>query len=488
MRITIYFSIFFLAFTGLVKAQETNIISYWVKINPDIFTVEQTKDQIQTSDTVLNRLINKGVVVDFHQSFPFSKKPELQQLYTVKCERKDSILVSEILSSSNSFIECIFKDQSVPLFEPTDWHYRGGYQWYLDHIEANKAWDITKGSSNVTMAIIDTKFDRYHPDLENQYIVGYDPYTLIDHVWLEPGSNIDNHGTAVASTAIAETNGGGDMASIGFNTKFYAYTYDDPLEKAQHASLVLGVDVISISFFYRCSSDPYATTILNEIIDNGTIVVAAAGNGDQHCSGQDVCPFCALNDNRVIVVSTTGHNDEHTLYKDGVLTTDSHYPNVDLCAPGIDIMVAVPSKNNGWPYYGSSDATSIATPMVSATCALMRSVNPCISPEQVETVLKNTADPITDEYLYPGLVGAGRLNVYQAVLGAIEEGTTHYDNMNFTGTHTYSSGLYLSSANSTVKNGSHITFQAGKDITLDSGFTIELGGEFTTGSIAVSCP
>lgn len=50
----------------------------------------------------------------------------------------------------------------------------------------------------------------------------------------------------------------------------------------------------------------------------------------------------------------------------------------------------------------------------------MRSVNPCLSPSEVEYILKQTCDPITDNSSYLGLVGAGRLNAYKAVKFAQE--------------------------------------------------------------------
>jgi subtilisin family serine protease len=483
--------IFFLAFFEFCRAQDDSLVLYRVQINSLDFSIVKNDDIIQTSIPELNTLLRNGKIIDLHQSFPYSKKRELLNLYTIICNREDTLIVSGFFKLMNFPIKNFSKRSPVFLYEPSDSHYQGGYQWYLQRIEANNAWDITKGSSDVTIAIIDSKFDRYHPDLADQFIVGYDPYTFVNHINYEDCECDYDHGTEVASVAISQTDGGGKNASVGFNTKFYAYTMgflDESIEKAQHASLILGVDVISISWGQSDSYDSVHAAAINEIIDNGTIIVAAAGNGPENNNGLDMCPFCALNDVRVIVVSSTGHNDQHTSFNAlGVDNTDSHYPRVDLCAPGRDIMVATPSLNSTWPYYGSGSGTSLAAPQVAATCALMRSVNKCLTPEEVEEILKSTCDPITDENLYPGLVGAGRLNTFQAVLSALEAGTIHIDGLNLTGSQTYSSGLYLSSSNSTVKNGAHITFQAGRDITLNAGFSVELGGEFTTASIPVSC-
>ncbi|NLD46310.1 MAG: S8/S53 family peptidase [Clostridiaceae bacterium] len=468
----------------ICRAQESQITTYRIKVYPEKFAFAKTDNKIVTSDLSINELLNSKVITDMHQSFPYSKKSELLNIYTIKCFVNDTPNVSSILRTSNSIKKFEIRKAPVAMYEPSDYHYTLGWQWSIPKVQANLAWDITKGGDPVTIAIVDTRFDRYHPDLENKYIVGYDPYSLVDHIWRETTNTWQDHGTIVASIAISETSGGGKNAAIGFNTKFYAYTWDEGVEKAHHASLALGVDVISISWFDNDSYDPDDALAIHEIIDNGTIIAAAAGNGPEHNDGLDCCPFCALNDPRVIVVTTTGYDDEHTLPG----TQDSHYPNVDICAPGFDLMVAMPSKNNPWPYFGTATGTSGAAPQVAAVAALMRSVNNCITPEQVEDVIKSTADPVTDEYLYPGLVGSGRINAYNSVLGAIELGTTHVDNLNLYGTQTFSSGQYLSSSNTTVKNGANITYQAGRDITLAPGFGTEIGGTFQSGNIAISCP
>jgi len=142
--------------------------------------------------------------------------------------------------------------------------------------------------------------------------------------------------------------------------------------------------------------------------------------------------------------------------------------------------------------YGSFWGTSQAAPQVAGVVSIIFAINPCLTANEAVDILLGSADnniyskPANQPYI--GLLGTGRLDAYQASLDAIESATIHVDGLNLTGTHTYSSGLYLSSANSTVKNGAHITFRAGRNITLDTGFGIELGGEFTTGSIPVSCP
>ncbi|MGC9344640.1 MAG: S8 family peptidase [Bacteroidales bacterium] len=225
---------------------------------------------------------------------------------------------------------------------------------------------------NSTVAIIDSRFDIGHPDLASKFIVNYDPYSLVNHTTYSYIPNHDdNHGTFVASCAIAETDGGGQLASIGFDTEFYAYTWNNGIFKAHHASMILDVDVISISWFYDCSPDPSGvdSTIISDILNNGTIIVAAAGNGfhGASCSSgggppfSPLFPFSPTYDNRIICVSSIGEDNNHYFEDNGANQTHSYFPEVDICAPGYLVMGAQPSLNNQWPYFGGGKGTSFAT-------------------------------------------------------------------------------------------------------------------------------
>jgi hypothetical protein len=130
-------------------------------------------------------------------------------------------------------------------------------------------------------------------------------------------------------------------------------------------------------------------------------------------------------DSRIIIVTSTDKNDNHTFFENGVNHTHSHFPEVDICAPGYDVMGADRTSimdsttgncvKNPLPYYGSFGGTSFATPIVAGVCALMKSVNSSLTPWAIQDIIKMAVDPVNDAYLYPGLVGAGRINAYKAV-------------------------------------------------------------------------
>lgn len=261
-------------------------------------------------------------------------------------------------------------------------------------------------------------------------ICNYDPY---DNSCFYSNGNADNHGTTVASFAAAETDGGGFLSSIGFNCKIIPYNVNHGhyLERAHHASLAMNADVLTSSaggWYCDTNFNEIERMAVREILDNGTVIVMPAGNGlnGMHCfnastqSDQPWRPLHPYYDNRIIIVSSTDKYDNHFHKPANVDYTHSHYLDVDICAPGYNMMGAASTMDSygnpvSWPYYGDCSGTSFATPLVAGVCALIKSVNRCLTPEDIQDIIKQTADPIQDENSYPGLLGAGRINAYQAV-------------------------------------------------------------------------
>ena len=122
-----------------------------------------------------------------------------------------------------------------------------------------------------------------------------------------------------------------------------------------------------------------------------------------------------------------------------------------------------------WCYLGGVSGTSDATPIVAGVCALMKSVNSDLTPALVQDIIKATADPVNDAYLYPGLIGAGRINAHCAVLRSIP--------MNLTGTvgGTYRNYIINIENAQTYR---HTNF-LGADVTINGPFTHEAGYQLT---------
>lgn len=397
-------------------------------------------------------LMNAGII-SVRKAFIYSNNDTIKRIYEIR-------FYSDSIESVRKckYVNKIYDEDTVTVpqvYQPSDYMWNCynqqgiNYLWHLRKIKADQAWDITHGDSNVKIAIIDTWFDINHPDLANQMYCNYDPY---DNTMFSSNPSKNHHGTTVASFAAAQTDGGGQLAGIGFNCKIVPYridTYYRTVEKAQHASFVMNADVITSSascWNTNLMDDSDLSIIIREILDNGTAIVMPAGNGPTGTHNpapaggdQPFYPFHPNFDERIIIVSSTDTLDYHTFIDSNNNTdhTHSHYADVDICAPGYNTMGAKCSLHsdgtpNTWPYYGSCVGTSFATPIVAGVCALIKSVNRCLSPADIQYIIKTTADPIADASQYPGLVGAGRINAYQAVLMAKSYSDTVFISSNTT--------------------------------------------------------
>ncbi len=512
--------LFILLFLNVTISAQTNRARVWIKSENAKPAILQNAGNFTNNDK-LNRIFKKHNVYSYVQEAPFAKNPELRKIYDIKYFDDEDSMKKDIINNANDLFSNISSHPPViHFYNPSDYFWTLTlqdtleWQWNLYKTKAYKAWDITHGSSDIYIAVEDSWFDPYHPDLT--YKINNPnghPYTDPYIASLNDGSDItfdtdpskDNHGTTTASFAGAQTNGGGQMASVGFNTMLYALDDNDGTAGAAYAADVLHADVLSISWVYGisniawCYNNPeYSradkttdSLYIEEILNAGTIIVAAAGNGLEgpSCStnnnnqppfGSGV-PFTNLFDNRVIMVSSTDSMDNHQFFLNGTEITHSYYPQVDICAPGYNVIGAACTENsngtaNTWPYYGGFCGTSFATPQVAGVCALMKSVDPFLTPAEAKAIIKSCADPINDEAKYAGMLGAGRINAYNCVVIA---GTKNMNNSEMTGTNTFKAGYSANLTNVSVKNKANINVVARSIINLGPGFTVEAGSSFS---------
>jgi len=435
---------------------------FWVKIiNDDAKPIDDGLPI--TNSKEFNSFLNLNNATFWGQAFLGAKDDTLKRIYELRCRDCDIDSIIYKMGSLFPSYFSVFRKQeileNISVYDPTDYFWylttqdTTNWLWYLKKIQANLAWNITKGSPSIKIAILDTEFDITHPDLQNKFVLPYDPYSnsafdCTPTFW---------HGTTVAGFVAAETieqgsqGNNGQLASVGFKTMLVGYNAwgGNYLQKAFHASTVMHANIITSSAG-GWSNCPDATgwdqLVVKEILDNGTCIIMPAGNGvngtHNFCQQVDPvndCPFFPLSpyyDSRIIIVTGTDKNDKHNYFdaNSNIDYTQSHYPMVDVCAPGHDLLGAglTDCGNNNWPYYGSYGGTSFATPIVAGTAALILSVNPCLEPADIELILKSTTDPVVDEANYSGMLGSGRINAYNAVTLAQTYGTVPTINQNET--------------------------------------------------------
>jgi len=271
-------------------------------------------------------------------------------------------------------------------------------QYHLPKISAPAAWDIAKGSSAITVAIIDTGIDIQHADLSAKIVPGY------DFVNLDTNADDDQgHGTHCAGIAAAGTNNGLNGAGVDWNAKLMPVKVLDAGGSGYTSDIISGVNwasangakVLSMSLGGGGASTAFQDAI-NAAWNSGKIIVAAAGN-----SNTSTKSYPAAYNNVVAVASTTSTDARSSFSNYGTW--------VDIAAPGSSIY----STANGGGMTTMS-GTSMACPVVAGSLSLLWSKNPGATNAAVVSRLMATADKITG-------TGtnwvAGRVNLYNAVNG-----------------------------------------------------------------------
>jgi hypothetical protein len=327
----------------------------------------------------------------YEQALPSSRQEHLQKVYEFKCDC-DEVDLYASMHKINSVSKIEYGPKYESLSEPNDYNILyGNTSWHLDLIQAQLAWQFTTG--DVDIAISDQNYFAEHEELVGA-VSHYD----------STNTSSQGHGTAVAITAAGNTNNDTGLSSIGYNStlSLYRMNYGEVLSASYN-----GAKVINLSWTSGCDYNQYLQDAINEIYENGTFIVAAAGNGST-CGGPEALVYPAAFDN-VFAVSSIGENDSHDNPNGG--TTHQHNSSVDIMAPGYDLPI---SAAPGWYLYGSG--TSYASPIVAGTVGLMISVNPDITNEEIETILAQTAwniDEVNPQYV--GKMGSGRLSAGNAV-------------------------------------------------------------------------
>jgi PKD repeat protein len=353
----------------------------------------------------VNPKVPVPVSADF--SFEFSKNSALRHIARMRYE--NSIDCSNALfyiskCQQVKYVEFVPKNRRF--LTPDDLGPNtssSGGQWYQYKIQAQQAWDLQTGSNTVRVAVVDDAVQTNHPELVGACLPGYD--AAEEDTDVEPPTSAHDHGTHVAGLIGALTDNGQGMASLAYGVRILPVkvTFDNNPDNVAGGfegiawAVLNGADVINCSW----GSETYSQTglaVIQDAINAGITVVAAAGNFNN-----SVVQFPAGYDGVIAVGASTSSDTRSSFSNYGTW--------VDVSAPGSLIWSLAP--NNG---YQVKNGTSFAAPLVSALAALLKSNNPNLSPAEVQACIQGAADDIS--FLNPdfnGLIGAGRINAYEAI-------------------------------------------------------------------------
>jgi serine protease len=315
--------------------------------------------------------------------------------------------------------------------------------WNFDNpvnggIAMEEAWDEGNAGSGVIVAVLDSgiAYEDYDetpvPGLEyiqatelalTLFVPGYDFINNDAH----PNDD-DGHGTHVAGTIAQSTNNGTGTAGVAFNASLMPVKVLDASGSGTSTALVSGIDFasqngadvinMSLSFGDYTGTIAALEVAIQNAYDNGVVIVAASGN-DYFAN---FVSYPANNPN-VIAVGATDFSENVTDYS-------NKGPQIELTAPGGNVGqdlsasgygnggVLQQTLSNGNPLdigYWYYEGTSMATPHVAAVAALVIEANPALTPGEVRTILRDSAEDHGTSG-HDNAYGYGIVDAYQAVL------------------------------------------------------------------------
>ncbi|MBT6459670.1 MAG: S8 family serine peptidase, partial [Planctomycetaceae bacterium] len=298
-------------------------------------------------------------------------------------------------------------------------------------IDATEAWEITTGSHDVVIGVIDSGVDITHPD-------------LAANIWVNPGETPNNgidddgngfiddvngwdfydddnspndgngHGTHVAGTIGAVGNNNLGITGVNWQVSLLPLRFlgndgsgwtSDAVAAVNYATMLkrdFGINVAGTNNSW--GGGGYSRTLDRAIQvanDEGIMFIAAAGNQGTNNDANPSYPTNYTSPN-VISVAALNRNDSLASFSNYGATT------VDVGAPGVSIYSTLPGNS-----YGSLSGTSMAAPHVAGVVGLLNAAKPGISVTEVTNAIFDSVDPL--QSLNGKTLTGGRVNAASAL-------------------------------------------------------------------------
>lgn len=483
-----------------------------VKVSPT-YTVRSKKLGLSN-----NFYVKLSKVTDVDALNDLAKKYSLQVLgynefmplwYTLSCTKESPY---NALQAANIFYETKLFESSEPEFLyhdlaatndpyfPNQWGLKNtgqnGGTSGID-IHAEQAWNITAGSSSIRVAVYDQGFEMNHPDLQNNvYGVGYDAET-----GTSPSVVRGDHGTACAGIVGAQQNNSIGVSGVApsanlMSVSINLYYSNTPQQLANGFNWAWqnGADVISNSW-----GGYNPSTIIEDAINNtltygrngkGTVVVFAAGNEN---STSIRYPGNSIPEILVVGAASPCGERKSPSSCDSEGWGSCYGTQLDVIAPGVLIPTTDRQSSNGYntssgtagDYHQTFNGTSAACPHVAGLAALILSVNPTLTVQQVNDIIESTAQKVGN-YNYQTTsgrpngtwnneMGYGLIDAYAAVASATCV-TVSFTNQTVTSNRSVS-GCNVNVQNVSVQNGAMLSIDAEKETVLNGSFEVQLGSQ-----------
>ncbi|CAN7172810.1 MULTISPECIES: S8 family peptidase [unclassified Variovorax] len=275
----------------------------------------------------------------------------------------------------------------------------------VSQIQAVPAWGCSRGRG-IKVAVLDTGIDWNHPDLRPNV------RSAISFVPGETAMDGNSHGTHCSGTIAAVINGAG-VVGVAPEAWLYGIKVLANSGSGQFSWIIAGINwaiqnkmqIVSMSL--GASSAPAALeAICNAAFNAGVLLVAAAGNAGPPPAGQPTSVGFPGRYRNVVAVSAIDSNNV-------IAPFSSRGPEVEICAPGVQVLSTVPGGG-----YGQKSGTSMACPHVAGAAAVIWGAHRFATNVQIWNLLGASADNLGNPGWDPQY-GYGRVDVDQAALAVV---------------------------------------------------------------------
>ena len=339
----------------------------------------------------------RNFAVDLKQAFPeasyevvyFDDQTRRLQFQFPEDKRTEILIWDEaIFETSRTFNDPLFNDRSA--------------SWPILLTKTDKAWETTTGDTSVIVAVIDDGFDLNHPELKGKV---YKPYNVVtDNTQITSGPD-RKHGTHVAGIISAKNNNGKGICGIAPGCRLM------PIQAAGQDGMFSMTDVIDGVLYAIKNNADVINMSLGKMFPEGIPPQQQEEIANQY--GKDEAQFWnelyqMADENNVTIVIAAGNQDfrvgmdpmqrSQKVIKVAATDFDMKKANFSnffsrnlrngscVSAPGVNILSTIPSNQ-----YEMMSGTSMASPIVAGVVALMKSVNPRLTNQQVFKILQETS-------------------------------------------------------------------------------------------------
>ncbi|WP_299530382.1 S8 family serine peptidase [uncultured Streptomyces sp.] len=275
----------------------------------------------------------------------------------------------------------------------------------VPQINAPQAWSDGYTGKGVTVAVLDSGYDSDHPDLAGRVTVSS------NFLGGDTAEDDNGHGTHVASTIAGVDS---TYRGVAPDASLAVGKVCDNTGSCPTSAVLAGIDwavntvhakVVNMSLGGPADETDPAIAVINDLsASSGTLFVVAAGNDGEYGTGTVGAPAIA---DATLAVGAVDADDELAAFSSRGPRPSDNAVKPDITAPGVSIVAA---KTGGG--HTAKSGTSMATPHVAGSAALVAQAHPDWSGEQIKTALMNSAEPNAKRSPYQQ--GTGRVDVGSA--------------------------------------------------------------------------